>query len=249
MSQDEIRFDRHFIAVWRAKWLIIIVVLLASGSAWWLAQRQPTQFEVRSLVRIGRVWKEPLEDTFITEAGVNSPGFFQELAAKIGGNPAHLKRRIRTEVLIGGARKFRYPILLSITATTENASEAVSLAQAVSDEIIARHQKLFDQALAPYRERERLIEAHLKESTGAREVQSKLELELNEVKSNNSSPTMTEMTRLVEPLVAESAPRPSGLRNVAAAALVSALACIAIAALAGHLRSTEVVAKSRTTKA
>lgn len=238
MGQEEIRFDRHFIAVWRAKWLIIIVVLLASISAWWLAQRQPTLFEARSLVKIGRVWKEPLEDNYVTEASVNSPGFFQELAAKIGGNPTHLKRRIRSEVLIGGARKVRYPILLSITSTAESADEAVRLAQSVSDEIIARHQRLFDEALAPYRERERLLETQLKESNAARETQSKLELELNEVKSNSLSPTMTDRTRLVEPIVAESAPRSSGLRSVATAALVSALASVAVAVLAGHLKST-----------
>jgi hypothetical protein len=76
----------------------------------------------------------------------------------------------------------------------------------------------------------------LKQSGAARETQSKLELELNEVKSNSVSPTMTEQTRLVEPIVAESAPRPSGLRSVATAALVSALVSVAVAALAGHLK-------------
>ncbi|HWO01217.1 MAG TPA: hypothetical protein VNS63_18300 [Blastocatellia bacterium] len=238
MSQEEIRFDRHFIAVWRAKWLIILVVLLASGATWWLARRQPALLTATALVKIGRVWKEPLEDPYVTEAAVNSPGFFQELAAKLGSNPSHLRRRVRSEVVIGGTRKVRYPILVSVAATAESADEAVRLAQAVSNEIITRHQKLFDDALSPYREREKLIEAQLKESTGSRELQSKLELELNEVKSNNSSPTVTDPTRLVEPIVAEPAPRPGSLRTVATAALISGVACVALAVLAGHFKAT-----------
>jgi hypothetical protein len=238
MSQDEIRFDRHFIAVWRAKWLIIIVVLLAATATWWLANRQPTLIGARSLVKIGRVWKQPLEDPYITEAAVNSPGFFQELAKKLGGDASQLKRRVRSEVVIGGARKARYPILLSVISTAASADEAVGLAQTVSDEIITRHQRLFDEALAPYREREELIETQLKESAGTRELQSKLALELNEVKSNNLSPTMTERTRLVEPIVAETAPKPSALRSVATAALLSALASAAVAVLAGYFKHT-----------
>lgn len=238
MSQDEIRFDRHFIAVWRAKWIIIVVVSLASAVTWWLEQRQPTLHGATALVKNGRVWKEPLEDPYITEMAVNSAGFFQELAARIGGAPSYLKARIRAEVVVGGTNRARYPILVRVASTAESTNEAVRLAQAVTDEIIARHQKLFDEALANYRERERLIEAQLKESIGSLELRSKLELELNEVKTNNLSPTVTERTQLVEPIVADSATRPTVLRGVATAALVSALASIVVAALAGHFKPT-----------
>jgi hypothetical protein len=237
MSNEEIRFDRHFIAVWRAKWLIIFVALLAFFSTWWLERGQPATIEARSLVKFGRVCKEPLEDPYITEAIVNSSVFFQGLAATLGGDPSHLKRRIRSEVVVGGAHRSRYPILLSVAATANTADEAIKLAQAVSDDIIARHQKLFDQAIAPHRDRETLIEAQLKRSTGALELQSKLELELNEVKAN-LSPAMTEMTRLLEPIAAESLPRRSTLRSAATAALVAALASVAIAALTGHFKHT-----------
>jgi len=236
MSQEEIRLDRHFIAVWRAKWLIIIVVLSASAVAWWLAQKQPTLHSATSLVKIGRVWKEPLEDPFITETAVNSAGFFRELALKTGDNPSRLKRRVRAEVVIAGTHKARYPILLSVTSSDESADEAVRLVQAVTDEIIARHEKLFEQARAPYLQRELLLESQLKELNSSRELSAKLELELNEVKSNNSSAVATEKTHLVEPIVADAATRPSGLRGVAAVALVSALISIGVAVLIGHFK-------------
>jgi hypothetical protein len=239
MTQDEIRFDRHFFAVWRAKWLITLVVCLASAVTWWLAYKQPTLHGATALIENGRVWKEPLEDPYITEKAVNSAGFFQELAARIGGNASQLKRRVRAEVLIGGARKIRYPILVSIASTAEGTDEAVRLAQAVSDEIIARHQRFFDDALAPYLDRERLLTAQLKESAGSRELQWKLELELNEVHSNNVSPISTERTHLIEPIVAEATAKPGALRSVATIALVSALGSVAIAALVGHFKPTE----------
>ncbi|MFY9609540.1 MAG: hypothetical protein WAU45_13105 [Blastocatellia bacterium] len=238
MSQDEIRFDRHFIAVWRAKWLIIVIVSLATAVTWWVGQRQPTLHGATALVKNGRVWKEPLEDPYITETAVNSAGFYHELAARIGGTPSYLKGRIRAEVVVAGTQRARYPILVKVASTAESGDEAVRLARAVTDEIIARHQKLFDEALSNYRERERLIEAQLKEPIGSLELRSKLELELNEVKTNNLSPTVTERTQLVEPIVADSTMRPTGLRGVAIIALVSALVSIVVAALVGHFKPT-----------
>jgi hypothetical protein len=238
MSQDEIRFDRHFIAVWRAKWIIILVVMLASAAAWWLERRKPTLYGATALIKNGRAWKEPLEDPYVTEMAVNSAGFHRELAARIGGAPSYLQGRIRAEVVVAGPQRTRYPILVRITSTANSSDEAVRLAQAATDEIIARHLKLFDETLANYRERERLIEAQLKQPIGSPELRSKLELELNEVKANNLSPTVTEMTRLVEPIVGESAVRPAVLRGVAITALVSALVSIVAAALLGQFKPT-----------
>lgn len=238
MSQDEIRFDRHFIAVWRAKWIIILVILLASAAAWWLEYRKPTLYGATALIKNGRAWKEPLEDPYVTEMAVNSGGFYRELAARIGSASSYLQGRIRAEVVLAGPQRTRYPILVRVTSTADSTDEAVRLAQAVTDEIIARHQKLFDETLANYRERERLIEVQLKQPIGSPELRSKLELELNEVKTNNLSPTVTEMTHLVGPIVAESAARPAVLRGVAIIALVSALASILAAALIGQFKPT-----------
>ena len=238
MAQDEISLDRYFTAVWRAKWVIIVVVVLASATAWWLRERQPSQVQATALLKIGRVWKEPLEDPYVTEAVLNSAGFFHDLANKQGGNASHFKRRVRSEVVIAGTHKARYPILLSITATSESSDEAIRLATAVSDEIISRHQDLFEEALDPYRKREELIESQLKQAAGPRELQSKLELELNEVRVSNSSPTVTDKTRLVEPIVAETISKPGVIRGVATVALVAALVSIVLTALAGHFTVT-----------
>ncbi|HSF22748.1 MAG TPA: hypothetical protein VLE20_00875, partial [Blastocatellia bacterium] len=135
MSQDEIRFDRHFIAVWRAKWIIILVILLASAAAWWLEYRKPTLYGATALIKNGRAWKEPLEDPYVTEMAVNSGGFYRELAARIGSASSYLQGRIRAEVVLAGPQRTRYPILVRVTSTADSTDEAVRLAQAVTDEI------------------------------------------------------------------------------------------------------------------
>src|SRR5215216_6671615 len=156
MNEEEIRLDKYLAALWRAKWLIILGVLLAAGAAYLLASRQPTTYKATALLKIGRVWKEPLEDPYITERIVNSAGFQREIAKKIHVNPRQLRRSVQAETIIAGPRRSRYPILVSITATSsENEDDAVRLTQAVSDEVSARHEELFNEALKPHVEQER----------------------------------------------------------------------------------------------
>jgi hypothetical protein len=240
MNEEEIRLDKYLAAVWRAKWLIILGVLAAVGIAYLLASRQPTLHKSTALIKIGRVWKEPLEDPYITETITNSVGFQRELAKRIGVNPRQLKRSVRAETIIAGPRRSRYPILLSVTATSESADEAVGLAQAVAGEVIARHEELFNELMKPHVERERRLEERYKElaaqGSASRDLLLKVEGELNEVKANNSAPSVnvTEKTRLIGEAEPEGSVKPSVWRDVAAAGLVAAVACVAAALLFGH---------------
>src|SRR5687767_8475604 len=151
---DEVNLDKYFSAIWRAKWLILFVVISAAAIAFYLARQQPTLHTADAIIEVGRVWKEPLEDTYITEQVVNSAGFMHELATKIGVKPRQLKSNIQAEAIIVGPRVSRYPILLKITASADSESEAVKFAQAVADELISRHERLFNEALAPRKARE-----------------------------------------------------------------------------------------------
>ncbi|HEX8185038.1 MAG TPA: Wzz/FepE/Etk N-terminal domain-containing protein [Blastocatellia bacterium] len=241
MNEEEIRLDKYLAAIWRAKWLIIAGVLLAAGVAYLLASRQPTIYKATALLKIGRVWKEPLEDPYVTETIVNSAGFHKELAKKINVNPRQLKRNVHAETIIAGPRRSRYPILVSITATSdENADDAVQLTQAVADELIARHEELFNEAIKPHIEQQRRLEERYKElaaqGAASRDLLLKVEDELNQARANNSASNVnvTEKTRLAVEVVPEASTRPTLWRNVAAAALLAAVACIAAAALAAH---------------
>lgn len=243
MNEEEIRLDKYLVAVWRAKWLIILGVLAAAGAAYLLASRQPTLHKATALIKIGRIWKEPIEDPYITEAIINSAGFQKELAKKINVNPRQLKRSLHAETIIAGPRRARYPILLSITTTDESADEAVRLAQAIADEVMARHMELFDEAMKPHVEQERRLEERYKElaaqGSASRELLLKVEGELSEIRANNSASNVTEKTRLLTGVEPEASIKPGVWRDVAAAALIAAIVCIAAAVLFGHFTPTQ----------
>lgn len=239
MSEEEIRLDKYLAAIWRAKWLIIIGVLAAAGISYLLANRQPALHKSTALIKIGRVWKEPLEDPYITETIINSAGFQKELAEKVGVNPRQIKRSVHAETIIAGPRRARYPILVSVAATSDSADESTRLARAAADEVAARHEELFAEAMKPHAEQERRLEERYKELAtqgGSRDLLLKVEGELNEVKSNNSAPNVnvTEKTRLIAEVEPEAPIRPSVWRDVAAAGLIASVVCVAAAVLAGH---------------
>ena len=241
VNQDELSLDRYAAAVWRAKWLILIGVIAAAAITALLSAREPTQHRAVAHLKIGRVWKQPLEDPYITERIVNSGGFLKEAGAQIGAGPHQLKRSIKAETVIAGPRRSRYPILLSIAATTDNADDSVRFAQAAVDAVIARHEEIFNEAIKPHLEQERRLEERRKEllaQPAARELLIKVENDLDEVKLNNSlaDSNVTEKTRLVEGISAEAATKPGFLRNTAAAALIAAVALILAAAMTVHIK-------------
>jgi len=238
--EDEIRLDSFFKWVWRGKWLIIILVAVASGAAAAMGLRQPELHSSTALIEVGRVWGKPLKDIYVTVEIANSPGFIEDVAAKTGVRPGHLSRSVQVNALESGVPHSIYPILLRVTARTESADESVRLAQAVADEIVARHQKLFDEAIASHLERQRQLEQRLKEIGSApsdREFAFKLENELDEVKASNSSPTSTERTHLIEKVVPGATIRPEIWRGAATAGLIAAIAGVAVAALTGYYKS------------
>jgi hypothetical protein len=243
MTQEEFSLDTYLAAVWRAKWIILAGTILAAGAAAYLTSRQPSLHRATALVKIGRVWKEPLEDPYITAKVANSAGFLQALGEKEGGKHRNkLKRSLSAETVVVGPRRARYPILLSVTATTEDAAESVRLALAGANEVIERHQRLFDDALKPHLAEEQRLDQRLKELSArpgtAAETLLKLEDELHDVRTNNSlaDPNVTEKTHLVEDVVPDATISPDIRRNTGAAALIAAVLLIAAAALASHFK-------------
>jgi LPS O-antigen subunit length determinant protein (WzzB/FepE family) len=237
---DEVNLDKYFSAIWRAKWLILFVVIAAAAIAAYLAPKQSVLYTADAIIEVGRVWKEPLEDTYVTEQVLKSTGFMHDLAAKIGVKPKQLKNNVQSEAIIVGPRVSRYPILLKVTASAESESEAIRLAQAVADELISRHEKLFNEALAPRKAKEQKLEEQLKElkaqSSASRDLLIKLEDDLDTAKFNNASPTITRKTALKETIVATAVVQPTSWRNTAFAALMALLACVTIVALVAYFK-------------
>jgi hypothetical protein len=240
-APEEIRLDRLFAAIWRGRWIILAGTLLAASIMAYLGFRQPTLHTASALIEIGRVWKEPLEDIYATAEAANSDGFIQKLATKIGVRPNQLKRSVKAEAVMAGPRRSRYPILVRVTATTESSEESVRLAQAVADDIVSRHAELFKAALAPHLARKANLEELQKQISNdsaatSREVLMKVETEIGDVNSNITSPTLTEETHLVEPVVPGQTLRPSPWRSIVVTTLVAAIALVALVALVNSFR-------------
>lgn len=236
---DEIRLDNFFKWVWRGKWLIIFLVIVASGLAAFMGLRQPEAHNAIALIEVGHVWGKPLKDIYITVEIANSPGFIQDVAAKAGVKPGQLSRSVEVGALESGVPHSLYPILIRVTARTESADESVRLAQTMADEIVARHEKLFEEAIAPHLERQRRLEQRLREigsPPADRDFAIKLESELDEVKTGNESPISTDKTRLVETVVPGATIRPDVWRGAATAGLMAAIAGVAVACLVGYYK-------------
>lgn len=238
-SDEEIRLDSFFKWVWRGKWLIIFLVIVASGLAALMGLRQPEAHTATALIEVGHVWGKPLKDIYVTVEIANSPGFIQEVAAKAGVKPGQLGRSVQVSAVESGVPHSIYPILIRVTAKTESADESVRLAQAVADEIVARHEKLFEEAIAPHLERQHSLEQILKEvqsSPAERDFALKVKKELDEERANNSSPLSTGKTRLIETVVPGATNRPDIWRGAATAGLMAAIAGVAVACLVGYYK-------------
>src|SRR5262245_47834242 len=223
--------------VWRGKWLIIALAVVGSGSVLLSYWRSPTLYTANAMIEVGKVWGKPLQDLYVTSEIANSPGFIEEAAAKAGIKPNQLGRGTQADVVVTDLPHGRYPILVRIAATTQTEADSGIFAQAVADEIIRRQDKLYDEAMAPHLERQNRLEQWLKEAqAGHDDVKFKLEAELDEVKVNNTSPTSSARTRVVERVVPRISSRPGSLRMVAFAGLIGAMVGVVAACLIGYLR-------------
>lgn len=258
MIEEEIGLDRYFAAVWRAKWLVLLGVILTAAAMAAIEYSRPTLYSSMAVIRVGHVWKEPLQDLYVTTEIANNDGFLQAVATRAGTDSASIKRHLHAETITGGPARSQYALLLRITAITENSEESVRIAQAAADEILARHEKLFDDALAPRLAHQQRLEemikqvqvyAHGKASNdtalldwemyprqqlkavgdGQLLLMVRLMREFSDAKVSNSSPTETHKTELVDAVVPGAiTPRAIG-RDTLVTGLIAALIYVAAA--------------------
>ena len=258
MIEEEIGLDRYFAAVWRAKWLVIVGVISAAAVMLAIEYNRPTLHSATAVIRVGHVWKEPLQDLYITTEIANNDGFMQAVATRVGIDPGSLRRHLHAETITGGPAQRPYALLLRFTATAENAEESVRIAEGAAAEILARHEKLFDEAFAP-----RLMHQHrLEELIRKMQVYTngkvpnetemvdldmyprqvlkamengqllpmvKIMREFSDTKMSNSSPTETHKTELVDAVVPGAITKPAIGRDTLITGLLAALIYIAAA--------------------
>jgi len=236
--EEEIKLNEYIASIWRWKWLILIAIVLA-GLVTAYSESGPSACTASALIQVGKAWKEPLEDLYTTSELINSDGFLNALASKLGTTPDRLKSELHAETITVGPQRASHPILVRVTAGTDSFDESARLVQAAADEVISRHQKLYDQAMAPHLEHQRQLESAV--ATGGRSADDMVKLlaALDEVKSNNTSPNITDKTYLIEGVTPGPVTKQALLRPTITACLIAGIISLFVAAAARRLRSSE----------
>ena len=238
-SSEEINLDRYILAVWRAKWLILILVVASGVIAAAVHASQPAEQTASVVVRIGNVWREPIEDPFVAVQSASSRQFLEDLSNKTGISLSQLRQRYKTEPVTIGPRRIREPYAIRLSITQTNQDEALRVVKTAGDLLISRHQKLYQDAIAPHLDLQRRLEERLKQpSSQSSEYAARTEDELAEVKHNNTSPMLSYQTNIVEGPSASVTPRPGMFRTVAAAAIAAFGLGIIGAVLKAYLNKT-----------
>jgi capsular polysaccharide biosynthesis protein len=235
---DEINLNSYIASIWRWKWFILAATALA-GVVTTYFESKPATYTASALIQVGKAWKEPLEDLYTTSELINSDGFLNALASKLGTTPARLKNAVHAETITVGPQRASHPIMVRVTAGTGSPDESARLVQAAADEVISRHQKLYDQAMAPHLEHQRQLESAVAAGGRSADDMIKLLAALDEVKSNNTSPNITEKTYLIEGVTPGPVTKPALLRPTITACLIAGIISLFVAAAAGRLRSSE----------
>lgn len=205
-SEENILLDiAPFIrAIWKHKWLIVGLLLLAVAVSSFLYYREKPIYQVSADIRLGRVWNEPVVDANVAVELANKTAFLLRVNERLEKkkNIGVLTRAIKAEKLEASKGRARYVYLLRLTVKAANAEQAQELIKAASEQLIAESNQAFEKAIAVYENRKKELEAKLtllneKASTSPTELYEKrLEQELlaqqiAEIEINNKSPLKT----------------------------------------------------------
>jgi hypothetical protein len=158
---DEIGLNPYIDSMWRAKWLIVLAAIAAGAAVGWYRYKQPAVYTSQALLQVGRVWKEPIEDPYLTAELINSPSFLNQMAPKLGSKPGLVKHSIHAATVTAGPQRSGYPILVAITATGSSSSEAAAFANVTAEEVIARQDLSYSQSIKPHLDYQKQLEAIL----------------------------------------------------------------------------------------
>src|SRR5262245_9306397 len=236
-------------ALWKRKWFITVIVLISVAAGLTLSLREPKIYASTALIKVGRIWNEPVEDPYILTEVMNSQPFLARVSERLSSKrrPKELASALSADRLEGGKARNRYVYLIKITARGQIPDEAKELAKAASDQIIEESQKKFEAAFPAYADRSKTLKEKLDTlktalaSTGSSSLAAleanRLELQLVEqqlfeAEMNNQSPLKTYRTQLAEEIAAPKAlPGQNILKNLAMTA-AAALAVALLGALA-----------------
>jgi len=216
-----VEIDLGLRELWRRKWLVIGGALVAAAVAAGAASLAAPRVSTSTLVRVGRVMGDELDDAFAVAQTVNSPGFQAAARQRAGG----VSGTVTAEALTGGQGRLEHPTLVRITATSTAAEPAIALGNASVAELVARHAERFDASVAGFRAYEKVLASTGEPAAGAADPSARKEL--YELRAKLEAPVYTAPTAATDPFP----PAVAQPKNAALAAGVAFAVSLAILVL------------------
>jgi hypothetical protein len=218
---DTVELDASLRALWRRKWLVLAGAVLAAAVAAGVSLARPARYETSTLVEVGRVIGEELEDAYAVAETVNSVGFQSAAQARAAETP--VAGRISASAVTGGQGRAEHPVLVRVGAWGSSPQAAMIAGQAALDELLARHAELFARAVAPYRAQESFLD-------GSPDPEARRQLA--DLRARLDSPIFTGETRAKDPFAVPASPEPRGTAMSALVAFSVSAAILALLVLA-----------------
>lgn len=201
-------------AIWKYKWLIIVLVVLSLVITLVLNSREKPTYVAAAHIKIGKVWDLPVGDPNVVVELVTKTPFLLRVNEKLSKkrNIDVLKRAVTAEKLEAGKGRARYVYLVCLIGRGATPELAEELTKMMAEQVIIESNLIFDKAYLDYENREKELKAKLEDlktkiiasNTSPTELYEKrleirlLEEELGETEINNKSPLKTFRTALAE---------------------------------------------------
>lgn len=234
-------------ALWKHKWLIVVLVLLSIVITLALHFREKPSYIATAHIKIGKVWDSPIGDPNVIAELVTKPPFLLRVNEKLSKkrNIDVLSRAVTAEKLEAGRGRARYVYLVRLTGKGASQELAQELVKSTAEQVIAESNRVFDQAYQAYEKQEKDLQAKIEElktksaaNLSPTELYEKrlelqlLEQELGQIQINNQSPLKTFRTALAEELEPAKQIPTSNLYKLLVMASATALALGILIALA-----------------
>ena len=224
-----IEIDTSLRALWRWKWIVLLGALVAAAATAAVTLAAPAKYTTSTLVQVGRVMGDEVEDPYAIAQTVNSPGFQEAMRTReAGGKKA--RGSVTAEAVTGGQGRAQHPVLVRVTAIGPTPEDAVAVGQAAVDELVARHKERFDKAVAGYRDYEKVLGTTGEPAAGPADPAARKEL--FELRAKLASPVFTEETHAKDAFPVPTAPVPKNTLLLSALAFAVALAVLVLLAVA-----------------
>ncbi|MBL8148811.1 MAG: hypothetical protein JNN15_02660 [Blastocatellia bacterium] len=198
-------------AAWKRRYLILFILVVANLATFLFTFQQAPTYSTKALIKIARVWGEPVEDPYILTELISGKEFLKDLSQKLDKkeSPKNLAKIVSVQRLEGGKAKSRYVYLIKLSATSSESQKTKEIVEKAATLAVEKLNQKFEKVFQSYSDREKELRSRIEEVSSKVDsehlIMKKLELEslrleLSNVELNNRSELKTYRASLIEPV-------------------------------------------------